>query len=174
MTKENNTQSTREQLSFSDRLFPARKNEKECSHMFYIASGWFNEEQANDLEYIKGVLDRFGIKYFSPKDEFNCPPNSSEQQRRMCFSMNINAIDSTEHVIVNTRDKDMGTLFEAGYAYAKRKDIIYVAFDLKGSFNLMLAQSGSVVCTTRDEFVSVIHKRFDGIITRTQYAGEIE
>ena len=174
MIKENNTQSTGEQLSFADRLFPARKNEKECSHMFYIASGWFNEEQANDLEYIKGVLDSFGIKYFSPKDEFNCPPNSSEQQRRMCFSTNINAIDSTEHIIVNTRDKDMGTLFEAGYAYAKRKDIIYVAFDLKGSFNLMLAQSGAVVCTTRDEFVSVVRSRFDGQTTHTQYTGEIE
>ena len=34
----------------------------------YIASGWFNSEQAKDLENIKIALDEFNIKYFSRKD----------------------------------------------------------------------------------------------------------
>ena len=43
----------------------------------YIASGWFNPEQAKDLENIKETLDKLNAKYFSPKDEILCGPNAT-------------------------------------------------------------------------------------------------
>jgi len=43
-------------------------------HDCYIASGWFNENQARDLENIKGALDEIGCRYFSPKDEIVAKP----------------------------------------------------------------------------------------------------
>ena len=33
----------------------------------YIASGWFNENQARDLENIKTTLDELGVNYFHQK-----------------------------------------------------------------------------------------------------------
>lgn len=146
----------------------------EHPYMFYIASGWFNQQQAKDLEDIKCILDGFEIKYFSPKDEVICPPNANYKQRNSVFLGNIHAIDDSKYVIVNTRDKDMGTIFEAGYAYAKNKKIIYVAFGLQGQFNLMLAQSGVCVCTTHEQLMYAVQKCHDGQDPKTQYEGEIE
>ena len=53
-------------------------------------------------------------------------------------------------MLVNTRDKDIGTIWEAGYAYACNKPIIYFCAGLPegAKFNLMLARSGIKVCTS--------------------------
>ena len=47
----------------------------------------------------------------------------------------------------------MGTLFEAGYAYAKKVPIIYYweHADQSAKFNLMLAFSGVTVCSNEKE-----------------------
>ncbi len=57
-----------------------------------------------------------------------------------------------------TDGKDPGTIWEAGYAYAKNIPVIYVAFTLgkEGQFNLMLAESGKAACRTVDELKAAI------------------
>ena len=55
----------------------------------YIASGWFNENQAKDLEDIKGALQRTDMSYFSPKDEIVCPGEADEAFRQAVFDGNI-------------------------------------------------------------------------------------
>lgn len=110
----------------------------------YLASGFFNLSQLADLEAMKSSCLVTGVEYFSPKDEMLIGPDSSFEDRQKCFNMNVESIRGCDVVIVNTRDKDMGTIFEAGYAYALGKPIIYYFAQMKefGGFNLMLSESG--------------------------------
>ena len=56
-------------------------------------------------------------------------------------------------MICNTRNKDMGSIFEAGYFHKLGKPIIYFCAGLPpgAQFNLMLAASGLSVCTSIDQ-----------------------
>ena len=113
----------------------------------YIASGWFNPAQAQDLENIKTLLIELRIDFISPKDVLVLKSDSSAEDRERVFQNNYSSIKETDFIIVNTRDKDMGTLFEAGIAHSAGRPIIYYCDGLTGSFNVMLAQSGMAVAT---------------------------
>jgi nucleoside 2-deoxyribosyltransferase len=116
----------------------------------YIASPFFNPEQLERVEWIKSVLEQQDIKYFSPKDECICPPDATIAQRQKVFSDNVEHILSTDFTFCITDGKDIGTIWEAGYAYAAKKPIFYFAETLNGAqFNLMLAMSGARVFTDR-------------------------
>ena len=54
---------------------------------------------------------------------------------------------------MNTRDKDIGTIWEAGYAHANEIPIVYFCQGLPegAKFNLMLARSGVKVCTSFEQ-----------------------
>ena len=142
--------------------------------MFYIASGWFNARQAEDLTIIKKTLDAAEVKYFSPMDEVICPPNADDAMRREVFEHNMFGIHHSKFMIVNTRDKDMGTIFEAGVAYQNKKKIIYVAFGLEGDFNLMLAQSGICVCRTVADLERAVKKSIENPDWSEVFTGTIE
>ena len=108
----------------------------------YIASGWFNAEQEKDLKNIKNLLTTLKLPFFSPKDECTVKPKDTDKIQNKVFKSNIEAIKKAEFIIANTRDKDMGTIFECGIAFANKIPIIYYCGGLVGGFNLMLAQSG--------------------------------
>ena len=134
----------------------------------YIASGWFNENQARDLENIKQTLDELGVKYFSPKDEIVAKPDASPEEQEMIFKGNVDAITSGKFVVCNTRDKDLGTIFEAGISYASGVPIVYYAEGLTGNFNLMLSRSGRAVATN----VSELKDHVKGIMENPEYEKE--
>lgn len=112
----------------------------------YIASGFFTPQQNVDVDIIKGACREEGLLVYSPRDEFVAKADDSAETRRAVFTSNCSAINSADLVVVNTRDKDVGSIFEAGYASARQKPIIYFwAEAVSGSgkgFNLMLAESG--------------------------------
>ena len=116
----------------------------------YIASGWFSTEWLEELENIKSVLDNLGLDYFSPKDENLCAPDADENFQDQVFNGNIKGMEECDWMICNTRNKDMGSIFEAGYFHKLNKPIVYFCAGLpKGAqFNLMLAASGIAVCTS--------------------------
>ena len=66
-------------------------------------------------------------------------------------------------MIVNTRDKDIGTIWEAGFAYANNVPIIYFCQGLPpgAKFNLMLARSGVKVCTSYEELENYLDRCYD-------------
>jgi hypothetical protein len=113
----------------------------------YIASGWFNANQLEDLLIIKSCLQAHGVEFFSPKDECLCPPDAPEETKLKTFHINLREISRCDFMICNTRDKDVGSMFEAGYSYRCNVPIIYLCRGLKGGFNLMLAKSGIAVST---------------------------
>ena len=134
----------------------------------YIASGWFNENQARDLENIKNTLDELGVNYFSPKDEIVAKPDASKEEQEMIFTGNVNAITAGRFTVCNTHDKDLGTIFEAGFSYASGVPIIYYAEGLTGNFNLMLSRSGRAVATNVNE----LKEHVKGIMENPEYEKE--
>lgn len=140
----------------------------------YIASGWFNEAQANDLKNIKNLLDELNIKYFSPKDEIECPPNSSKEIQDLAFLGNLSGIGESNFIIVNTRDKDIGSIWESGYSFAHNKPIIYFAEGFKGKFNVMLSRSGSAVATDINELKIHLINIMKDINYKNEYGGLVQ
>ena len=118
----------------------------------YLASGWFNSVQAEELTNLESIFDSRSdhFELASPRRIFVCPPNAPNEVQDETFSGNLHHIETADFLLVNTRDKDIGTIWEAGYAYAFKKPIIYFCAGLPegAKFNLMLARSGIKVCTS--------------------------
>ena len=121
----------------------------------YLASGWFNPVQAEELTQLENIFDARSehFELASPRRIFVCPPSASKEVQNETFSGNLHHIETADFLLVNTRDKDIGTIWEAGYAYAFKKPIIYFCAGLPdgAKFNLMLARSGIKVCTSFDQ-----------------------
>ena len=92
-----------------------------------------------------------------------CPPNAPKETQDATFAGNLHHIETADFLIVNTRDKDIGTIWEAGYAYAKNVPIVYFCQGLPpgAKFNLMLARSGIKVCTSYAELEDYLDRCFD-------------
>ena len=85
----------------------------------YLASGWFNPTQAEELTRLEEICDsRKWIDLASPRRIFVCPPNAPKETQDATFDGNLHHIKTADFLIVNTRDKDIGTIWEAGYAFA--------------------------------------------------------
>jgi len=135
----------------------------------YLASGWFNPAQAEELTQLETIFDSRAswIELASPRRIFICPPDAPKDVQDGVFTGNLHHIETADFVLVNTRDKDIGTIWEAGYAHAHKKPIVYFCGGLpKGAkFNLMLARSGVKVCTSFDQL--------EDYLERSKQAGEM-
>jgi len=148
----------------------------------YISAGWFSKKQEKALEYIeKLILNNNKFQFYSPRKEIQLESGKiqSKNSRLSVFNSNIAAITIADLIISSTVEKDMGTLFEDGYAYAKNIPIIYTLFDddLKDViFNLMLSESGIACFTDKKEFekfITTINKNNIKTIKK-EYKGKIE
>ena len=107
----------------------------------YLASGWFSPEWLEELENIKSVLDDLDLNYFSPKDENLAKPDDAVSVQNSIFEGNINGMEECDWMICNTRNKDMGSIFEAGYFHKLGKPIVLCS-------TCMSSFWGTVICTT--------------------------
>lgn len=144
----------------------------------YIAAPFFNPEQIQIVERIKEILSISGIEYFSPKDVCLYEPG---KDTREILSMNCIAINNAPFIIVVTDGKDVGTMWEAGYAYSNCIPIIYVWLGWKPElkFNLMLAASGkAAVNTFTDLSIQIahfnLHQQFNPEISITNRGAQHE
>ena len=121
----------------------------------YLASGWFNPTQDTELTQLEKIFDdrSNNFELASPRRIFICPPNAPKSVQDETFTGNLHHIQTADFLLVNTRDKDIGTIWEAGYAFAFNKPIIYFCAGLPegAKFNLMLARSGIKVCTSFEQ-----------------------
>lgn len=124
----------------------------------YFASPWFTPEQEEREERLKAKLRSLGFNVWSPKEEAICGAMSDQETRQRIFVGNCDAINDCNIVFAVTDGKDMGTIWEAGYAYGYNEllkfcrcepiKIVYYCETLgNNQFNLMLAQSGDIVIT---------------------------
>lgn len=145
-----------------------------CKYDFYFASPFFNQEQVEREERMIAHLRNLGFIVFSPKEACHLDAKASQQSREDVFKANCDAIKSSRAVFAVTDGKDMGTIWEAGYAYGIEKPIIYFAETLgNNKFNLMLAQSGNDVYASQSEvtYNSLIDS-MTGV--KRNYKGDIE
>jgi nucleoside 2-deoxyribosyltransferase len=129
----------------------------------YIASPFFNPEQLERVEFIEKLLSAHNIKYFSPRKDTYVKPDSTDAERKQAFNDNLKGIIDCDFVLAVTDGKDVGTIWEAGYAFSADVPVLYFAETLGDKpFNLMLAMSAKLgTCTSRDQldsFLSCISK----------------
>lgn len=138
----------------------------------YIASGWFTEDQEVARQEILEAVQLSDIDYYSPKDDMLYDPKVNTTLE--VFNENLAEIRKSDVLIASTVGKDMGVLFECGYAYAINKGIVYY-FKHDGKFNIMLAESGIKVVSTKQELVEYLNaiKRLVHV-EKTMYKGEVE
>lgn len=158
--------------------------------MVYFASPFFNPEQVEREERLKAKLRELGFYVWSPKESFFCPPDADDNMRSHAFEGNINAIRDCDVIFVVTDGKDMGTIWEAGFAYgiktlrtkifgysncqSSKPTVVYYCETLPagGAFNLMLAQSGDIIITDFRDLEKLPVWIESG--ERIGYAGDIE
>ena len=139
----------------------------------YLAGGWFSPEQEEEHTRIYNIL-KPRLEVFNPKLAGIVGNNSTQDRMTNVLCGNLKAIDESQIVVVITDRKDMGTIWEAGYAYGIKKPVIYYAETLgDNKFNLMLAQSCRDVYTSQKEvtFGSLIDS-LHGV--RRKFRGDIE
>lgn len=146
----------------------------------YLAGPWFHEGQLGRLESVKSSLLNAGFEVFSPKDENLVQADSKLDWREQAFNANIEHIDKASFVLAITDGKDVGTIFETGYAYAHNIPVVYFAETLgDNEFNLMLAQSGVHVVRSFDQLTSDLRSQdlLYSVINNTKFTtfvGDIE
>lgn len=143
----------------------------------YIASGWFSPEWLQEVEDIKEVLTSLDLDFFSPKDYAICEADAATNTQQAIFDGNINHLSTCDWMICNTRNKDMGSIWEAGYFYSLNKPIVYFCAGLPpgAKFNLMLSASGVAVCTSIEDLREYLYEsKKAGKLLRRTYSGLIE
>ena len=110
----------------------------------YICAGWFDTEQANIVTLLEHACADAGLDFFSPRLEVIYKPGMNHQA---IVQTNMEAIQDCDFMLVSTAGKDMGTLFECGYAYAEKIPTVYY-YPCDGKFNIMLAATARAVLQT--------------------------
>lgn len=139
--------------------------------MIYLAAGWFSEDQDKALTILETCCDKAGVETYSPRREFKFVPGMSPTE---VLDQNIDKIESSSLILVSTEGKDMGTLFECGYAYAIGKDIVYY-YPSSNKMNLMLSATARAVIGSESELLKFLkHFKETGKTRKTEWKGEIE
>ena len=114
----------------------------------YLAAPFFNDEQLGLVKSLEYLIKEVGYELFSPRlGENALEMNSaigrgekpSQELRRQVFMDNWMNIDDADLMVAVIDDRDSGTVWEIGYAFARHVPII--TFTNKGyGSNLMLAE----------------------------------
>jgi len=145
----------------------------------YLASGWFSPDQDKQLTKLEEVFDSRAdwINLASPRRIFVCPPTAPIEVQDSVFKGNMEHISKCDFTLVNTTYRDIGTIWEAGAAYALDRKIIYFCENLpaRAKFNLMLSRSGIKVCTSFEQLEDYLNRCYEsGEMLYEPYDKEIE
>jgi len=122
----------------------------------YVAGGWFTPEQIDSLEDVEYCVKLMDSTSFMPR-HMNLGEDGCNWDD--IFSENIKHLNSSSLVIASTAGKDMGTIWECGYAYAKNIPIVYYTKGITKP-NLMLGKSG-IICKDLKELMNYL---LDGVL----------
>jgi hypothetical protein len=91
----------------------------------YLAGGWFNEAQAKALDCARALLEAACISYYDPKHMCLCPPDATEDFATYVLNENLKQIRDAGFVYASIEGRDLGTVFEVGYAKAEDRCVLY-------------------------------------------------
>jgi nucleoside 2-deoxyribosyltransferase len=151
----------------------------------YLASGWFTEEQERTrldiLDILNNLIVEFAAKntkfsYYSPKDHGVFIPGKTDPKK--ILTNNIEEIHKSNFIVAapgsESKNRDTGTVWECGYAYAIQKPVIYF-WPTVDSINLMLGMSAQYVATSEEDLIVYLRNILaHGFFGKNNYTGEIE
>ena len=121
---------------------------------FYLASPFFKDSQIQREEAVKNALRNEGYTVYSPRENGILTPDATDVVRTKIFKENCEAIQKSHRILAITDEKDIGTIWEAGYAYGIGKEVVYYAETLGNNpFNVMLGKSGIGIFTKYNDLV---------------------
>lgn len=121
---------------------------------FYLASPFFKDSQIQREEAVKNALRNEGYTVYSPRENGILTPDATDEVRTKIFKENCEAIQKSHRILAITDEKDIGTIWEAGYAYGIGKEVVYYAETLGDNpFNVMLGKSGIGIFTKYNDLV---------------------
>lgn len=121
---------------------------------FYLASPFFKDSQIQREEAVKNALRNEGYTVYSPRENGVLTPDATDEVRTKIFKENCEAIQKSHRILAITDEKDIGTIWEAGYAYGIGKEVVYYAETLGDNpFNVMLGKSGIGIFTNHNDLI---------------------
>jgi nucleoside 2-deoxyribosyltransferase/thymidylate kinase len=121
---------------------------------FYLASPFFKDTQIQREEAVKKLLRNKYYTVYSPRENGVLTPDATDEVRTKIFKENCEAIQKSHRILAITDEKDIGTIWEAGYAYGIGKEVVYYAETLGDNpFNVMLGKSGIGIFTKYNDLV---------------------
>ena len=121
---------------------------------FYLASPFFKDSQIQREEAVNNALRNEGYTVYSPRENGILTPDATDEVRTKIFKENCEAIQKSHRILAITDEKDIGTIWEAGYAYGIGKEVVYYAGTLGDNpFNVMLGKSGIGIFTKYNDLV---------------------
>lgn len=121
---------------------------------FYLASPFFKDSQIQREEAVKNALRYEGYTVYSPRENGILTPDATDEVRTKIFKENCEAIQKSHRILAITDEKDIGTIWEAGYAYGIGKEVVYYAETLGDNpFNVMLGKSGIGIFTKYSDLI---------------------
>lgn len=121
---------------------------------FYLASPFFKDSQIRREEAVKNALRKEGYTVYSPRENGILTPDATDEVRTKIFKENCEAIQKSHRILAITDEKDIGTIWEAGYAYGIGKEVVYYAETLGNNpFNVMLGKSGIGIFTKYNDLI---------------------
>lgn len=128
---------------------------------FYLASPFFKDSQIQREEAVKNALRNEEYTVYSPRENGVLTPDATDEVRTKIFKENCEAIQKSHRILAITDEKDIGTIWEAGYAYGIGKEVVYYAETLGDNpFNVMLGKSGVGIFTKYNDLVDAAKNGF--------------
>jgi hypothetical protein len=136
------------QLPKKPRSYPALKH-RLGKQKVYLAGPFFTMAERWLINELKNALEDFGNQVFSP---FHDVRFSSDKEIAQKDLKGLNACDAVLAVVAGL---DAGTLFEIGYARAKKKRVVVLSENVSDEDLLMLTGSG---CEITHDLSTAIYK----------------
>ena len=157
----------------------------------YFTSPFFNPEQVERERRLVNMLRQQGFEVYAPSESCILKPDASQAERDQVFQDNINHLKSADVIFAVTDGKDIGTIWEAGFAYGyyealkdamkvkapchhfTRKYLAYYCETLGDhAFNVMLAKSADYVFTKQEDAEKLAEMIKNGV--KQDYVGKIQ
>lgn len=130
----------------------------------YLASGWFNNKQKDQMEEIYRVLLELRlqgrVEFFAPfYDGIVLKGKQDPEWRKKMkevWELDIQKVRESNLIIASTQDHDVGTIFECGYASCCKIPILCYNSNPELGLNVMLAQEARGFIKSPEQLLQAI------------------
>lgn len=87
-------------------------------YQYYIASGFFNEEQIATVSELENTFDKMKVERYSPREHGVIMKKDSPLRNvliNLILNSNVDAILGSDNMVANLQGNDLGTLWEVGF-----------------------------------------------------------